>query len=346
MPGLELKSVDGIWHVAGTIAGERVRKSLGTRDRKQAEELRAQYEARLWKRHTYGEEAVRTFEEAALSYMEQGGEGRYLVPILKHFRGRVLGSIKPGEIRSMAKAIYPRHLPSTMNRQAIVPARAVIMHAHDLGWCAPIKVKMFEGGTTKRRQPVTDEWMAAFLAQADKDKLPHLAALVLFMNRTGTRVSEAIRVQGEHVDLKKRMVLLERTKEDEWETRHLTSDLVLRIAQLGLEEGKRVFDYTDRCAVNRRIKQVCKRAEIAPSSSHAAGRHSFGTSAMALPGARLKDVMEAGGWKSAKLFVETYVHSTEGGKNVAAGFDAKTGPIGKNLADAPKRTGYRFGKKG
>lgn len=53
-------------------------ESLGTRDKQVAEQIRAQYEARLWKSHTYGEEAVRLFEEAATSYMQQGGEGASL----------------------------------------------------------------------------------------------------------------------------------------------------------------------------------------------------------------------------------------------------------------------------
>ena len=80
----------------GTVAGERVRKSLGTRDPKLAEELRAQYEAKLWKRRSYGEESVRTFEEAVMSYIEAGGERTYLEPLLRRFRGRVLGHDQAG----------------------------------------------------------------------------------------------------------------------------------------------------------------------------------------------------------------------------------------------------------
>ncbi len=66
----------GIWWAIGTVAGERIRASLGTRDETRAQEQCALLEKRIWKRHNYGDEAIRTFEEAALSYMEQGGEGR------------------------------------------------------------------------------------------------------------------------------------------------------------------------------------------------------------------------------------------------------------------------------
>jgi len=345
--GLELddRNGTGIWYAVGTVAGERIRQSLKTRDRKIAEEIKAQLEAKIWKRHTYGEEAVRLFEEAAASYMEQGGERRYLSPILKHFKGRTVGSIKPAEIRSAALKLYPTGSPATRNRQAIIPARAVINHAHDLGWCGPIKVKMFEVPKSNKHTPVDRTWLDAFLAQCAKDKLPHLAACVLFMNQTAARVSEAINLLGEHVDLNRRVAVLAKTKTDEWSVRHLTTELVVRLAQLGLVEGERVFSYTDRSAVNRRIKEVCKRAKIAARSTHSAGRHSFGTNSMAVDKPDIKAAMDVGGWKSAKLFLETYVHSHEAGRSLADKFDAQNGPIGTVLTQPEKRKGYRFGKR-
>lgn len=337
--GLVLKLIEGVWHVSGTIAGERVRRSLGTRDEETAQRLKADLQAKLWKRSQYGDEAVRTFEEAAVSYLKNGGkggaggDGTYLPAILKHFKGRVVGSIKPAELRSMANAIYPGRAPATKNRQAIVPARAVIMHAHDLGWCGAIKVKQFDVPKSRKHKPVDRKWMVAFMAEADASKLPHLSALVLFMHQTGTRVSEAIRVEGQHVDLGRAIAVLEKTKTDEWVSRQLTAELVARLSHLGLVEGERVFGYTDPKAVNKRVKAVAKRAGILEVSTHSAGRHSFATNAMA-GGADIKDAMDAGGWKSAKLFMETYVHSHQAGKNVAAIFDRQTGPIDVNEAGA------------
>lgn len=344
MSGLKLEWRDGIAYAAGTVAGKRIRKSLGTRDKQIAEELRAQYESKLWKRHTYGEEAVRTFEEAAVSYLQQGGEGRYLPPILKYFKGRAIGSIKPAEIRHMAIILYPNHLSSTRNRQGIIPARAVVNHAHDLGWCGAVKVKQFEVPKSRKHKPVDRTWMERFLTESDKSGLPHLSACVLFMQQTGARVSEAINLTGEHVNLAERVALLEKTKTEEWSTRHLTAELCVRMAALGLEKGRRVFGYTDRQAVNRRIKAVCKRAGIEPRSSHAAGRHSFATNAID-GGAKIKDAMEAGGWKSAALFMQTYVHSNEAGRNVAAIFERQTGLFDAKQVETIKRRRARFGKQ-
>ncbi|WP_049732820.1 tyrosine-type recombinase/integrase [Rhizobium ecuadorense] len=345
MSDLELQERNGIWYAVGTIGGKRIRRSLKTRDKKKASELAAHFEATAWKRHTYGEEAVRLFEEAATSYMKQGGEARYLAPVIKFFKGRAIGTIKPAEIRSMALTVYPKHSPATRNRQAVIPARAVINHAHDLGWCGPLKVKMFDVPKSNKHKPVDRAWLDAFLTQADADGLPHLSACVLFMHQTAARVSEAVNLLGEHVDLGERTAVLAKTKTEEWSVRHLTTELIVRIAALGIHEGERVFSYTDRASVNRRMAKVCKRAGIIARSTHSAGRHSFGTNAMTGEGADIKAAMDAGGWKSAKLFLETYVHSKDAGRKLAEKFDRQNGKIGAIQTQPVKRKGYRFGKK-
>lgn len=280
-----------------------------------------------------------------MSYLQQGGEKRFLANIIRHFKGTQLGKIKPADLRQMALTLYPTASAATRNRQALIPARAVINHAHDRGWCSPLKVKMFEVPKPNKHKPVDQKWLNAFMAQADKDKLWHLSALVLFMNRTGARVSEAINLLGEHVDLSGGIAVLAKTKTDEWSVRYLTSELVARMAGLGIAEGQRVFSYTDPKAVNRRIKAVCSRAKIDYRSTHSAGRHSFGTNAMKVPNADIKAAMDAGGWKSAKLFMETYVHTHEAGKKLAKKLDKQSGKIGTILAQSNQKKRYRFGKK-
>lgn len=344
MAGLKPEIRDGVWYAVGTFNGKRIRKSLRTRVEETAKEQCALYEAKLWKRHSYGEEAVRTFEEAALSYMQQGGEARYLPKLLKHFKGRALGSIKPAEIRDAALVLYPKDKPSTRNRQCISPARAVINHGHDRGWCGHIKVKAFDVPKSRKNKPVDRAWIDAFMAEADRRSLYHLSACVLFMHQTGARVSEAINLMGEHVDLSTRSVLLAKTKTEEWVPRYLTAEMVARIASLSPTEGRRVFYYTSRQAVNRRIKAMCEHIGIEVRSTHAAGRHSFATNAMN-GGARVKDAMEAGGWKSAALFMQTYVHSDEAGRNVAGIFDRETGLIDTNLPQAKIPRLVKFGKQ-
>lgn len=325
---LTLYEENGIWKVKGYVAGERVRKSLKTRDRGQAEELKALIEAEIFKRRTYGEQAVKTFEDAADSYLDARGESRFVVPVALHFAGRLVSSIKPGEIHDAARAIYPNAGPGTWNRQVIVPARAVINHAHERGWCPPMKVKAFP--TPKARRVAVDRsWLDAFLAQADADGLPHLAAAMLFMHQTGARISEAANVMPNDVDLPRRKITLAKTKTETFAERDITEELAARIQNLEPNPHTPLFGYNDRWGIYRRAKAVCRRAGIPWVPPHQAGRHSFATNALEY-GQGIKETMDAGGWKSVELFMGIYVHSKDAGKRVAAAFDknrsARKGP--------------------
>jgi integrase len=200
---LKPKLRNKIYYATGTIAGQRIRQSLETSDKSRAEELCALYEARLWKRHSYGEAAVRTFEEAAMSYMDAGGERRFLPPLLVHFKGRSVAMIGAGDIRTAAAALYPKASPATWNRQVVTPARAVLNHAHELDWRPPLRVRQFK--TIKpSRIAIREDWLAAFETKARSRNKPQLAALARFMFDTGARVSEALRLTWSDIDFNDR----------------------------------------------------------------------------------------------------------------------------------------------
>ncbi len=99
-----------------------------------------------------------------------------------------LTTVMPGDIIALAVKLHRKG--STRNRHVIVPARAVINHAADRGWCSHIRVKQFKAPKPKRTARGR-EWHDAFIAQADRDGIPHLSAALLFMAQTGGRVSEA-----------------------------------------------------------------------------------------------------------------------------------------------------------
>ncbi len=271
-----------------------------------------------------------TFEAAAASYIRQGGEAKYLDPISAYFRGRDVATIAPAEFRDMALALYPEHKASTRNRQAITPARSVMYHAHDLGWCGVVRIRRFRVEKSKLHGPVDGYWLSTFINQCDRDGLHHLAGLVLFMNHTAARVSEAINLRWKDVDLKRRVATLVKTKTGVMQTAYLTDELVFRFFNLEIDPDDRVFSYTSRYAVNDRIKAVCKRAGISYHSSHSVGRYSFATNALGL-GLDLKTAMEAGRWKSSVIFLETYVQPEMAGRAVAEKFNSQRYAFMKGL---------------
>lgn len=256
-----------------------------------------------------------TFAQAAASYVDHGGEARFLPPLIRRWGPQPVADITPLAIHQGAAALYPEASPATRNRQVITPARSVLYHAHELGWRAPARIRLLKAPKARRLPPASRRWIERFTEQCDADGLDHLAACVLFMNMTGARVSEAIALEGQNVDLVRRTALLVKTKTDVDSLRWLPDPLIERIRDLDPRPGVRVFRYTSRFSVNERMKAVCDRAGLPYKSSHVAGRHAFATNALNA-GINVRVAMDAGGWRSASLFMQTYVHSAEAGRVV------------------------------
>ncbi|WP_051949252.1 site-specific integrase [Methylosinus sp. PW1] len=175
----------------------------------------------------------KSFSHAAASYLDNGGSQRYLTPVLDYFGETPLDEIFPFDIRKMADALYPEHSASSKNRMAITPARAVILHAYQRGWCPYVRVPRFKEGKPKRKSPASQVWLATFIRQCEKDRLPHIAALVLFMATTAARVSEAIALQWSDIDVASKTALLRKTKTGTNSIRHLTDEMIRRLIALG-----------------------------------------------------------------------------------------------------------------
>lgn len=170
--------------------------------------------------------------------------------------------------------------------------------------------------------PASRRWMERFTEQCDADGLPHLAGCVLFMNLTGARISEAVALLGRDVDLRRRTALLVKTKTEVNSLRYLPEHLAERIRDLDPGPDDRVFRYTSRFSVNERMAAVCHRAELPYKSSHRAGRHAFATNALN-GGVSVRVAMDAGGWRTSSIFLETYTHTIDAGRTVRDMFDAQ-----------------------
>ena len=265
------------------------------------------------------EPEVRTFADAAKSFTDNGGDGRYLPQLVAYFGSKSLREIFPFDVQQMALTLYPRQKNSTRNRQAVSPAKAVLRHAADRGWCQPLNIRRFREDPPKRKAPASQAWLHAFVRQCQKDELQHLAALVLFMSTTAARVSEAIDLRWREVDLARCTALLLKTKTSTNVQKDFSKEVSDRLANLKGDAlpDDRVFSYSGRQAVNHRIRAVCARAGISYKSSHACGRHTFATTAINL-GIDIRTTMKAGGWRSVEVFMGTYVHASPNAGRIVA----------------------------
>lgn len=302
---LEIYKRGNIWHYRGTVAGRRLRASCKTTDKATAARKAAQIEAREWKCDLDGPEAVLTFAQAALQYRADGKSTRFLDRIEDHWKDTLVKDIKPKAIQAMARTLYPGTANATMNRQAIVPCQAVINNAAEAELCSFIKVKRFKV-EKKIKPPFTIEWLNAFCANCDS---PYLIALALFMFATGARISEALAVEWENVDLNERTTIIPKTKIGEQRQVNLPPRLLATIANLPKVQGRPIFWYRTSWDLRHKWETTIRRAQIQRMTPHS-GRHGFATAALR-KGIDVKTVARLGGWKSALHVLTTYAHAIE-----------------------------------
>jgi len=293
-----------VWHYRGTVAGRRLRGSTGAKDKKTAQRIAAEIETRQWKGHLDGPEAVLTFAQAAILYRKAGKSDRFLDPVEVYWKDTPVKNITSGAVRNAAIVLYPNAKGSTRNRHVIVPTQAIINHAAELELCRTLKVTRFPV-ETKRKKPITWEWVQAFMAHAN----PHLGALCCFMFLTGARVSEAINLKWEDVDMVKRRALIRQTKVGAERWAHLPQPLVLAIANIEGERKGKVFKYSTRDTAKPQWNKVIARAGIEYLTYHSC-RHGFAT---ALLHKKIDPitVSKLGGWKSAQHVFDTYGHAMD-----------------------------------
>jgi integrase len=196
------------WYIRGSVRGLRVDESTGCLDKKAAEQVRIKREGDLLTRSIHGDPAVRTFHQAALSYMDGGGDATHLNPIILHFGPRMLlASMGQDEIDECAKRLSPRTSPATQNRQIYTPISAVLHHAARKKWCSKPVIARPKGHDKERVRWITYEEAERLIDAA----APHIRPLVIFLLSTGARLSEALYLEWADVDLSRAHVVFKPT---------------------------------------------------------------------------------------------------------------------------------------
>lgn len=307
-----LKKRGDIWHYAFTVDGKRFRQSAGTSDKRLAEDIAIKHESAVRRAAVHGPQAVLTFEEAVSLYINAGKDSRFILPLLDHFGRMLVADITGPLIRQAAKEIYPGRAEATLNRQVIVPVRAVINHAADAGMANKMTVKRFREARD-RRPAGTKQWLETFRATALALDMPETAALARFLFETATRISEACRLCWDDVDLARGEAWLERTKTVPRRV-FLTPGMVADLANLKDRHPRLVFKAANRSTARKRFDKVITQAGLTRLTSHEFGRHGFATEMIVRNGIDVATTGDLGGWKSRRLLMETYV---EGDNNRA-----------------------------
>jgi integrase len=297
------------WYVRGTVRGIVVDESSRIAERSLAETILAQRQWECEQSSVFGRKATATFLEAAVAYMEAGGERRFLDPLIKHFATTPLGNIDQTAIDRAAKLLYPTATAGTSNRQVYTPVSAILKFAAKRGMCDFRQVE-------RPRQP---KGRVRWLTPAEADRLidacsPHIKPLIIFLFYTGCRLSEGLYLDWAQVHLSRGEVQFLRTKNGEARGVPLHPRVIAALQALPRRVGA-VFrrpdgeQYMPKRDGGGQIKTAfngaCRRASISDFSPHDC-RHTWATWHYAA-NRDLVSLMHLGGWQSEKMVLR-YAH--------------------------------------
>jgi integrase len=306
----------GALTISGHVAGQRIQRRAQSDNPKLAAEEAAALQADLLRTAWHGERrGSRSFAEAVTSYLaaEQRTE-RTKAQVRRLLLA--VGTARLNEIdqdaaaRLKATVLRPDAKPSTYLREVVVPLRAILRHAHDLGWCDAPKIKV----------PKTPDGRTRYLLPEEAERLigaaaGHLQPLLMFLIGTGARMSEALELDWRDVDLTGARAIFWRTKSGHRRNAALPPCVVAALAELPHRAG-RVFRHRsghyegrDRGyggQVKTAWKGAIRRAGLDPELTPHDLRHTWASWHYAL-NRDLLALKTEGGWSSVAL-VERYAH--------------------------------------
>jgi integrase len=297
-----------IWHYRGTVAGDRLRGSTGTTNRRLAAQIASEVENRHHKGRLLAPEEVLTFPQAVTLYLKARELNRrqmaYIGKIEDHWKDARVKDMTPGAIRQSAIDIHPKASGATRNRQVITPTQAIINHCAELELCPPIRIKRFKF-EKKIKKPFTLEWLDTFCEHAR----PLNVALATTMFGTACRINEARRIDWPDIDFKQHTVLIRDSKTKKERLAHIPPRLLAALANL--PRDKKPFYWSESKLRRLWDEDVAQTAEADPGferlTFHSA-RHGFATK-MLRDGIDPKSAAALGGWDDITLFMETYAHA-------------------------------------
>lgn len=296
------------WYIRGSVRGQPVFETTKTDDRQAADALRIKREAELLQRSVFGPGATVTFLEAAVSYLEAGGEKRFVQMLVDHFKSTPLCQIGQSQVDDAAKRLLPKAGPATRKRHVYGPLCAILNHSAKKGWINPPRIEHPE------IPPPVTRWSTP---ERLEKLLPHCGAelrrLVIFLTYTGARLSEALGVDWDkHVNLLQRTIIIPRTKTGKMRALHIPDALLIELALVDEKERTGpMFHWSDKRHVHKPLKTACRRAGVDYLPPHQQGRHTYATWLRMFAGLDLKGIMEAGGWESVQS-VARYAHVAPG----------------------------------
>ena len=336
----------------GAAISDYLRCSTGASSEQAAQQWCRDEEADRIRRFLLGDEKAErplTFAGAVMLYEANPKTAALLLPIVDELGDALVKDVTPKMVRDLGPKLYPQDGTKTWIRHVVTPVRSVINNAHDLGKCAPIRIRGYSNdealeqdkkrgsfGRTKY-PPGSWEWLLQFRQHSTA----RVGALALTMYVTGARIGQAIAMHpAHHLDLPNCKICIPGAKgfPDRW--LDIPPELVADLANLPVlyprgcsrePENLRVFGYAQRWGPVKEWKKACKAAGIEYLPFHSAGRHGFGQEMNVRQKVDEKAAGAFGGWSDTALMKRTYTHAEDASTKVNKA-------LGRGLKAAEKKT--------
>lgn len=306
----------GVWYVKVTSPdGKLIRHSTGTSDRAKAEEYHDKLKAKLWDVKKLGEKPRRTWDEAALKWLQEKAhksslrdDKQRMAWFTTHLRGKYLDEIT----RDGVDQLLTDKLVDVTNRTRdayVALIRGIFRRAmREWEWIDRVPAfRTYEPSKKKKRvRFLTSEQAETLL----KELPPHQREVVLFALATGLRQGNVLWMEWERVSLDRKFAFIDHgdTKNEEALPVPLND---MALAVLERQKGKHpkfVFTFRGqhlKSANTRAWRKALKRAGIVNFRWHDL-RHTW-ASWLRQNGVPKWVLKELGGWKSDEM-VDRYAH--------------------------------------
>jgi integrase len=284
------------WRVRGSYLGIYVDRSTKATDRATARKVLKKIEDDI-ERGLFQKPVGPTFADAAFRYVRDGHEDRFIEKLRQHFGDMPLSAIDRKAIEDAAFALYPNAKPATRNRQVFTPMSAILRHAD-----VDIRLKRPEGANGVQREFYLQPEQAEAIIIAATESRPEFGVFLTFLLYTGLRLSEALIVKCDDLEMKHATAFAGKTKNGEPRRVHLPPPLVAALANHpdGLERRGRLFRYAKCGRIYTWLDEAAEAAgvHIPDGVAFHAFRHTWGHWMRKYAGLDTTGLVATGAWKS------------------------------------------------
>ncbi len=301
------------WIRFTTPSGERIRRSAGTADKTQAQELHDNLKAEAWRIRSLGEKPKYTWDEAGYKWLVETqhkatheADKAKLRWLQQFLRGKLLCEIDRELISRIGQIKAQEASPSTANRQLALIRAILRKGCYEWEWIDKVpKIRLYP--EPKRRiRWLTPEQVKGLL----QELMPHQQDLVLFALSTGLRQSNVLNLEWSQVDLERKTAWIHPDQAKARKAIHVPLNsvaLTVLLRQVG-KHPSRVFTFKGKpiaWANTRAWREALKRCGIEDFRWHDL-RHTW-ASWLAQQGTPMNVLQELGGWESQEM-VRRYAH--------------------------------------